>query len=79
MKEKSVESKVEAAFRAALVLDDDVSIAELEYNSSPAWDSVAHMTLVAALEEEFDCMLDMDDILDMSSYTKAVEIMGKYV
>ena len=32
----------------------------------------------AALEDEFDCMLDMEDILDMSSYDKAVQIMAKH-
>ena len=34
------------------------------------------MTLVAGLEEAFDCMLDMDDILDMSSYDRALDIMA---
>ena len=70
--------KVNSAFLVALGLDPDRQLSELEYNSSPEWDSVAHMALVAALEQEFDCMLEMDDILDMSSYAKAVEIMGKY-
>ena len=36
------------------------------------------MMLVAGLEEAFDCMLDMEDILDMSSYDKALNIMAKY-
>jgi acyl carrier protein len=36
------------------------------------------MTLIAALEVEFDCMLEMDDILAMSSFEKACEIMGKF-
>lgn len=39
---------------------------------------MAHMTLVAALEEAFDCMLDMQEILDMSSFDKSVEIMAGY-
>lgn len=70
--------KVESAFLVAFGLDPERKLSELEYNTSPEWDSVAHMVLVTALEEEFDCMLEMDDILDMSSYAKAVEIMGKY-
>ena len=36
------------------------------------------MTLIAELEDVFDCMMDMQDILDMSSFEKAVEIMTKY-
>jgi len=36
------------------------------------------MILVAALESEFDTMLETDDILEMSNFEKAVSIMGKY-
>lgn len=51
---------------------------ELTYNSIPQWDSVAHMTLIAALEDAFDIMLDTDDIIDMSSVVKAREILARY-
>ncbi|ACM92125.1 hypothetical protein NAMH_1601 [Nautilia profundicola AmH] len=37
------------------------------------------MTLVAAIEDEFDIMLDTDDIIDMSSFAKAKEIVAKYL
>ena len=39
---------------------------------------MGHMMLVAALEAEFDTMLETDEILSMSSFDKAVDIMGKY-
>jgi acyl carrier protein len=71
-------TKVNAAFRAAFDLDSSADLTRLEYNSSKEWDSVAHMALVAALEQAFDCMLEMDEIIDMSSYSKALEIMQKY-
>lgn len=73
-----VDCKVRRAFAAVLNLPDDFITAELIYNQYPGWDSVAHMALVAALEEQFDCMLEMDEILDMSSYAKVVEIMAKH-
>lgn len=73
-----MEDRVFAQFADVLSLDPSVDRADLVYNEHPGWDSVAHMTLVAALETEFDCMLEMDDILDMSSFAKAVEIMQKY-
>ncbi len=50
----------------------------LVYGESKAWDSVGHMTLVAALEEAFDIMLEMDDIIDLSSFEKGKEILRKY-
>ncbi|MNR62464.1 hypothetical protein D3C85_1844960 [compost metagenome] len=50
----------------------------LAYNSIEQWDSIAHMTLIAAIDEGFDIMMDTDDVIDLSSYAKAKEILGKY-
>jgi acyl carrier protein len=65
-------------FVDALGISEETVADDLEYNSIPQWDSVAHMQLVAALEEAFDIMLDTDDIIDMSSVAKAREILKKY-
>lgn len=51
---------------------------QLVYQTIPAWDSIGHMTLIAALEEAFDIMLDAEDIIDFSNYCKGKEILGKY-
>ena len=67
-----------AVFSHALGIPlEDVSD-DLVYNSIPKWDSTAHLTLVAELEEAFDIMMDTDDIIDMSSVAKAKEILRKY-
>ena len=50
----------------------------LEYNTIPQWDSIGHMALVAAIEWEFDVMLDTDEILDMSSVKKVKDILLKH-
>ena len=73
-----VEVNVLEVFKSVLSLADGSSTDALVYNQYPGWDSVAHMALVAGLEAAFDCMLDMQDILDMSSFQKSVEIMRKY-
>ena len=51
---------------------------DLEYNSIAEWDSVGHMGLIAELEEVFDIMMEMDDIIDFSSYKKGFELIAKY-
>ena len=50
----------------------------LVYGESKAWDSVGHMALVAALEDAFDIMMDMDDIIDLNSFAKGKELLRKY-
>ena len=52
--------------------------ATLKYQDIEAWDSVGHMSLVAAIEDAFDIMMEMDDIIDLSSYEKGKELLKKY-
>ena len=53
-------------------------LAGLKYQGVELWDSVGHMTLVAAIEDTVDIMMDTDDIIDLSSYEKGIEILKKY-
>lgn len=62
----------------SLMLDAGKVHDELQYNSIPEWDSVAHMALIADLEDAYDIMLDTDDIIDMSSVAKIRLILKKY-
>lgn len=74
-----MEQQILDVFRDVFSAPTDLDTDALIYNDYSGWDSVGHMTLVAALEEKFDCMLEMDDILDMSSYAKVCEIMGRVI
>jgi len=74
----SNKDKYDKVFKESLGLQQEQLNAELVYQSVPAWDSVGHMAMMAALESEFDIMLDPDDIIDFSSYQKGFEILAKY-
>ena len=50
----------------------------LEYQGIETWDSIGHMSLMASIEDTFQIMLDMDDIIDFSSFEKGKEILRKY-
>ena len=50
----------------------------LKYQDVEAWDSIGHMDLIASLEDEFDIMMEADDIIDFNSFEKGIEIMTKY-
>jgi acyl carrier protein len=70
--------EIDAAFREAFDLAPDAELKGLAYRGHPNWTSLGHMSLVAALESRFDIIMEADDILDMSSYGKAVEIISRY-
>ena len=70
--------KYKNAFVEGLEISIDIVNEKLEYQGIPQWDSVGHMGLIASLEEAFDIMMDTDDIIDFSSFTKGIEILKKY-
>ncbi len=70
--------KYDKVFLDCFALSPDQLGESLTYQSVAAWDSVGHMGMVAALEEAFGIMMEMDDIIDFSSYTKGIELLGKY-
>ncbi|MBA0180420.1 acyl carrier protein [Pectobacterium carotovorum] len=59
-----------------LIMED--KLPGFTYQDTAEWDSVGHMTMIAAMEEAFDIMMDTDDIIDFSSYEKGIEVLKKY-
>jgi acyl carrier protein len=70
--------KLVDAFTNALNIDASAVIDSLSYQGIPEWDSVSHMVLITELEDAFGISIDTNDVIDMSSLTKAKEILGKY-
>jgi len=69
--EKQIKSLVSDLF--------DVDVKSLSLKSSPddieKWDSLGHMNLVAALEEEFEIELSDEDIDDMANIALVINIV----
>jgi acyl carrier protein len=67
--------RLDAAMRRGLGLPDGEDLSTLAYGRTEYWDSVAHMQLVAAIENEFGIMMETDDVIAMSSYEVARQIL----
>lgn len=73
--ETTPSEQLATAFRIALGAPADTDVTKLQYMQFEKWDSIAHLKLIAELETVFDVMFDADEILAMSSYDKAVELL----
>jgi acyl carrier protein len=51
---------------------------DIKYNEITEWDSIGHMTLMSALEDEFKIAMETDDIVEFSSFKTGKEILKKY-
>ena len=70
--------KYKQCFISSFTLDENAFKNNIEYNSIPEWDSIGHMAMIAELEETFEISMDIDDIIEFSSYDKGIEILKKY-
>jgi acyl carrier protein len=50
----------------------------LEYQGIPEWDSISHMELMTVLEKTFEIEMNIDDIIDFSSFQSGKVILAKY-
>lgn len=57
---------------------DNSTLATLVYQSIPEWDSISHMELMTILENTFSIEMDIDDIIDFSSFESGKKILAKY-
>ncbi|HJN06324.1 MAG TPA: acyl carrier protein [Bacteroidales bacterium] len=73
-----VQKKYDQAFMTAFDIGDAALGPDLKYESIQEWDSIGHMGLIAELEDSLDISMEMDDIIDFSSYEKGKEIIKKY-
>ena len=57
---------------------DDAALADLNKDNVDGWDSVHQLSLTSTIEDEFDIMLDAEDIIEFTSYENAKKILAKY-
>ncbi len=65
-------------YKSTFSVEDESLNENFKYQSHPHWDSLGHMSLIAAIESEFGINMDMDDVIDFDSYNKGIEILEKY-
>jgi acyl carrier protein len=70
--------KYEKIFIKCFGLDKSKLKKDIKYDSIPKWDSVGHMDMIAKLEDEFNISMEMDDIIDFSSYRTGMKLLKKY-
>ena len=68
---ESTEQRLQAIFRGVLNLSPSADVAVCAQSNTETWDSMAHVSLVAAIEGEFGLTIDAGDSLTLTSYDAA--------
>lgn len=68
---ESTDARLQAIFRGVFDLPASREITACAQGNTATWDSMAHVSLVAALEGEFGIAIDAGDSLTLTSYQAA--------
>tara|TARA_B110000037_G_C17083544_1_gene490992 strand:- start:741 stop:971 length:231 start_codon:yes stop_codon:yes gene_type:complete len=72
-----MKNKLKESFAEALDVSIEIINEELEYRGIVEWDSITHMFLISQIEDDFDVSISPDDVIDMSSFSKALELIKR--
>lgn len=69
------QTRLEAIFRAVLALDPSVHPTGVRRGQFENWDSLAHVMLIAAVENEFGIVIDLGASLRLDSFDAALALV----
>ncbi len=75
----SIEERVRGVIAQVFGLDKSAVSSTASQESLEKWDSLGHMNLCVAIEEEFRVRLDDTQIVEMTSVPKVVQILSGLV
>lgn len=67
--------RLRTVFVETLELPADTDVENLKYRDIEQWDSLGHMTLVTAIEDEFGVQLETEQVIDLSSFKVALDML----
>jgi acyl carrier protein len=71
MSVRDTDERLRSIFRGVFNLPGDADVSRCRQVAMPEWDSLAHVSLVAAIESEFGVSVDTADSIGLTSYESA--------
>ena len=70
---------VEAVFRAILNIEPSVALESIDRDTHSSWDSMTHVAIISALDDEFDLVIESADAVKICSYASCLSILEHYL
>ena len=71
--------KINTILQQVLNVSESESIQNLGMDDVSDWDSLTHMNLIVAIEDEYTIEISGDDIAEMISFDAIRNIVSKYI
>lgn len=70
------QTELEMVFRFALRLPEDVALSSIRREQWSDWDSMAQVSLISAIEGQFDLVFSAPEAMQINSWDSCVAIVG---
>ena len=70
--------KYNAAFVEVFGVTEEVLNDSFSKENVEGWDSVHKLNIISILEDSFDVMFEPEEIMELTSYGKGIEILNRY-
>ncbi len=70
---------IEDIFKSVLELDETVDVNSISRDGQQNWDSMAHVALVSALDDEFDLVIGIKDAIRITTFPDCVTVIRDYL
>ncbi len=70
--------KYNAAFVEVFGVTEEVLNDSFSKENVEGWDSVHQLNIISILEASFDVMFEPEEIMELTSYGKGIEILNRY-
>lgn len=70
--------KLDNIFAEVFSVDVKALGSDFDSKNVDTWDSIHQLSLTTAIEDEFDLLFDVEDLLEFTSYDNAIRVLVKY-
>jgi acyl carrier protein len=74
-----MEDRLKEAFATALDLEIDEIAEDCTQETLEDWDSLGHLNLISEIEKTFKVKLTMDEVMEMTTYSKVKEVVSNHL
>jgi acyl carrier protein len=73
-----MEAKIKKLMAEIFEVKEDQIADDMEAKEAPWWDSIKHLSLITALEEDFEITVTMKEIQSMTSFNRIKDIVSQH-
>ena len=70
---------IEEVFRAVFEIAETTSAVTITRDTHENWDSMAHVALISALDDEFDLIMGVQDAIRITSFHSCISVIENYL